>query len=574
MHCRFRVAVVLACFVPAQAAHPLSGLPDVVLNEIMYAPSSPEPEWVELFNRGDEPVNVARWQISDATASRHLLPAGDIMLPAGGYLLLTKDSTALLGMRGPLPCAVVSVPGFPSLNNGGDAVIVLDALGRLVDSIVYRPEWGGNEGGRSLERRDVDQPSMQQDNWGTCASDARGTPGGPNSIVRLSNDLSIVDAFFPAGTTDTLVAVVRNSGKLPVASFDLLVYDDRDLDSIPAFAEELGRWAVSTILLPGNSLRIPCVVGLSSGYHQLIVSADFSADERKSDNHALCATTRAFSPGVILVNEIMAEPASGQSEYVELVNASDRDVDIRGWTMTDLTGASGKVVISPSACVFHPGELLTLAADSSLFVQFPSLASMDRRLVVVVKGKRITLNNDADAVVICDPLGTTIDSVLYSDSWHNPDLADHSGRSLERISAAIRSGDSRNWGTCVDPKGGTPGLRNSISVRATAAAARLSCTPNPFSPDGDGRDDLIVIHYEMPLQTSIINVKIYDVRGRLVRRLASNEPGGAVGNIVWDGRDDNGAVARIGVYIAFLEAVTSTGTVESAKGVLVLARRL
>ena len=78
----------------------------------------------------------------------------------------------------------------------------------------------------------------------------------------------------------------------------------------------------------------------------------------------------------------------------------------------------------------------------------------------------------------------------------------------------------------------------------------------------------------MPIQTSIINLKIYDIRGRLVRRLASNEPGGPAGNIIWDGRDDTGAIARIGIYIALLEAVNSNGALESAKGVLVLARRL
>jgi hypothetical protein len=222
----------------------------------------------------------------------------------------------------------------------------------------------------------------------------------------------------------------------------------------------------------------------------------------------------------------------------------------------------------------HPGELLVLAADSTLLQQFPALASMDPRLVVTLRGGRLSLNNDADAVVIHDALDVTIDSLLFSVTWHNPDLSDPGGRSLERISMLAPSNDPRNWNTSVDPSGGTPGMRNSISVASVPVASRLSCAPNPFSPDGDGLDDMVVIHYEMPLQTSIINLKIYDVRGRLIRRLASNEPGGPVGNIIWDGRDETGAVARIGMYIALLEAVNSSGAIESAKGVLVLARRL
>ena len=42
---------------------------DVVLNELMYTPSSGEPEWVELFNKTDSPLNLKKWRIKDLTAS-------------------------------------------------------------------------------------------------------------------------------------------------------------------------------------------------------------------------------------------------------------------------------------------------------------------------------------------------------------------------------------------------------------------------------------------------------------------------------------------------------------------------
>jgi hypothetical protein len=574
MHRQFAFDLLLAILAAPQALSTSFDSSSVVVNEIMYAPSAPEPEWVELLNRGKEPVNVGRWQISDATESKHLLPAGDIIVPPGGYLLLTKDSTVLQAVHGALPCAVVSVPGFPSLNNSGDAVVLADVQGHTMDSVVYRPEWGGSEGGRSLERRDADLLSMEPGNWGTCTHGDRSTPGRPNSIIRCSYDLSVVTAFFPAGVADTIIVIIRNSGKLPVNRFALLVYDDVNFDSIPAPGEQVGRLAIDGTLLPGDSLRMPLQVALSSGVHQLIAVADLPEDGRKSDNQARCTAMCAFARGSLLVNEIMADPGSGKSEYVELVNATDGGVDLKGWEVTDLSGSAGKILISGSTRVLHPGEFLVLAADSTLLDQFRVLANADQRLVAILHGRRLTLNNDADAVVVCDPLGVTIDSVRYSASWHNPDLSDHQGRSLERISTKVASNDPRNWGTCVDPAGGTPGMKNSISVGHLPVGARLSCAPNPFSPDADGIDDVIVIHYEMPLQTSIINVKIYDVRGRLIRRLASNEPGGPAGNIIWDGRDDSGAVARIGVYIAFLEAVTGAGAIESAKGILVLARKL
>ncbi len=553
---------------------PQSGALNVVVNEIMYAPSSPEPEWIEILNHGNEPVNLKKWQIADATASRHFLPAVDIIVPAGGYLLLTRDSTALHEARGVLPCAVMSVPGFPSLNNGGDALVLFDAQERTVDSLVYRPEWGGSNGGCSLERRDADAPSTAQTTWGTCASGAGATPGFPNSILRLSYDLSVAAAFLPAGPVDTLVALVRNPGKMPAGGYALMVYDDRDFDSLAAPGELAGRSVPEEPLLPGDSLRLSFALVLPPGFHQLIAVADFPADERAADNHALCTAMRAYARGAVLVNEIMADPGTGRSEYVELLNNADGDVDLKGWGVTDLAGSGGKVLIAAAARVMHPGECLVLAADSALVRQFPPLVNVDQRLVAILGAGRLNLNNDGDAVVIRDALGVTIDSVMYSAAWHNPDLSDPSGRSLERISSRISSNDPRNWGTSVDAAGGTPCVRNSISVGFSLAASRLSCAPNPFSPDGDGIDDVVVIHYEMPVQTSIINLKIYDIRGRLIRRLANNEPGGPAGSIIWDGRDERGAVARIGVYIALLEAVNSAGALESARGLLVLARSL
>jgi hypothetical protein len=545
-----------------------------VINEIMYAPSSPEPEWIELLNRGTEPVNLKKWQVSDATATRHFLPAGDIVLAPGGFLLLTKDSALLCDARGVMSGSVIGVPGFPSLNNNGDAVVLFDAEGRMADSLVYRPEWGGGEGGRSLERRDADALSSASDNWGTCTLSAGATPGQPNSIVRCLYDLSIAAVFPPWRNSDTVLATVRNIGKLPAGGYAVLVYDDADRDSIAQPGELVGRSDPQTILPPGDSVHLPYRISLSSGSHQLILVVQFPADQRSADNQVFCMAIRPFTRGVLLVNEIMAEPDSGRSEYLELVNVSDGDVDLEGWTVTDLAGRAGEVLISASARLIHPREFLVLVMDPALFSEFPALKNVDPRLVLLPHRGRLALNNDGDVVALHDPLGVTVDSVLYSVSWHNPDLSDPAGRSLERISADVPTNDSRNWGTCVDPSGGTPGMRNSIGVGLPPAASRLSCAPNPFSPDGDGFDDVTVIHYEMPLKTSIINVKIFDIRGRLIRRLASNEPGGLAGNIIWDGRDETGGIARIGIYLVLLEAINGSGARDSARGVLVLARRL
>jgi hypothetical protein len=39
---------------------------DIVINEIMYAPDSPQPEWIEIFNRSNKTIDLKNYQIADA----------------------------------------------------------------------------------------------------------------------------------------------------------------------------------------------------------------------------------------------------------------------------------------------------------------------------------------------------------------------------------------------------------------------------------------------------------------------------------------------------------------------------
>jgi len=47
---------------------------------------------------------------------------------------------------------------------------------------------------------------------------------------------------------------------------------------------------------------------------------------------------------------------------------------------------------------------------------------------------------------------------------------------------------------------------------------------------------------------------IYDVKGRKVKTLLSDVPA-FDGQVEWDGRDDDGILAPVGIYIVYLEVV-------------------
>jgi len=68
--------------------------------------------------------------------------------------------------------------------------------------------------------------------------------------------------------------------------------------------------------------------------------------------------------------------------------------------------------------------------------------------------------------------------------------------------------------------------------------------PNPFNPS-------TTIQYDVPKGESStpVDVSIYDMRGRLVRRLVNEERTPGRHQIHWDGRDDQGQRVSSGVYL-------------------------
>jgi hypothetical protein len=77
--------------------------------------------------------------------------------------------------------------------------------------------------------------------------------------------------------------------------------------------------------------------------------------------------------------------------------------------------------------------------------------------------------------------------------------------------------------------------------------ALLGNTPNPFNP-------VTTIRFTVPTGPNRpYSLRVYDVRGRLVRELASGQIGGGLHEVRWDGRDTRGETASSGVYLYRLQ---------------------
>jgi len=107
---------------------------------------------------------------------------------------------------------------------------------------------------------------------------------------------------------------------------------------------------------------------------------------------------------------------------------------------------------------------------------------------------------------------------------------------------------------------------------------RIEVTNSPFFPYGDidGGPGGAKIKYNVPA-SSRITLRIFDVRGRLVRVLIDQEmdPDGE-GFATWDGTDDSGStILPIGIYICHIEALNEdTGHVTVGTDTVVIGRKL
>jgi hypothetical protein len=120
-------------------------------------------EWVELFNRGDETVDLSGWSFADAF--QYTIPAGTTIAP-GGYLVVARDPVALAAK---FPTAPI-IGGFTgSLSNSDERIALRDSVGNPADEVHYFDggRWSeyADGGGVTLELRDPWADNASPEAW-------------------------------------------------------------------------------------------------------------------------------------------------------------------------------------------------------------------------------------------------------------------------------------------------------------------------------------------------------------------------------------------------------------------------
>jgi len=164
--------------------------PEIVINEYLPDPlPGYSEEWIELYNRSSQPVDIKDWKIGDSVSQSVITTDVELILP-GGFVIVCEDLAAFqMTYPDAQGFVIYEIGGWRALNNSGDRIVLLDNFGFVVDSLTYLTTYDGE---RSIERVNPDIPSGNADNWWGSVDTSGATPGRENSTaVEYSDALEV-----------------------------------------------------------------------------------------------------------------------------------------------------------------------------------------------------------------------------------------------------------------------------------------------------------------------------------------------------------------------------------------------
>ncbi|MBF9223671.1 lamin tail domain-containing protein [Hymenobacter ruricola] len=550
---------------------------DLIITEIFadetppVTPNSPPSEFLEIYNRSaTKTISLRGVRLGKGSTATVAVFADTARLAPGQYAVVCGSThTAEFVQPG---VKVYGPTSFPALSNGGDQLILRGADGRTLFEVTYSDAWYRDakkkEGGWSLEMIDPNNFCGGAENWTASVASSGSTPGKINSVRA-----ALADATAPT----LLRAVALNATTVRA-------YFSEKLDSTSAAIA--GRYALAA---PGPAVVRAAPVAPDFRQVDLTLGAALQASRPTTltvqlatdcvgnasgplQSAGLALPEPAVS-GDVVINELLFNPRTGGVRFVELLNRSNKFIDLQGWQFGNLKpDASVDVdVLGTSPLVMAPGQLLAFSTSSSNLLAYYPTSSDAANLVQLSSFPTFP---DESTALLFNAVGIEIDRFAYSKNMHLSLLASQEGVSLERIRAAGLSNGS-NFHSAASAVGyATPGRPNSQAQDAPGGNQELTVEPEVFTPDDDGQQDFATLNYHLDQPGYAATVTVYDALGRLTRRLTRNETLPTNGFVQWDGVDDRGHKAAVGYYILLVELFRpASGEKREYKKTVVLGAR-
>ena len=542
---------------------------DIIMDEIMADPEPvtglPESEYVELYNRTRFPVNLVGWTFEYGSSAK-TFPR--VIIAPYGYLILTKG--IIMNFYGP---CIDLFTSYSTLSNEGTTLVLKNASGKVIHAVKYTPDWYQDalkeNGGWSLEMIDTENPCGCLDNWKASMDAKGGTPGAINSVH--------------ASHPDNVQPYLKRSRIISDSTVEIEFSESMDSLSI----SDANHWQLNqgeytpigiSAVPPGYGfayINLPNPLGKKHIYSLSCKKPPYDCAGNLLDTvrQVRIGLPDSILPGDLVINEILANPETDGEKFIEIFNRSEKILDLQELALglfdsiqnlgTDLKP------VSESGLLSFPGDFYVLTKDPDdilkryycpdpdAFVQMTALPSFDRDHGTVVLARK----ND----------GILIDRVYYSPTMYSDFLTTTDGVSLERLNPELPSEDIANWHSASENCGfATPGYRNSEFLRIDPGMDAVSLSPFVFTPDDDGKDDVLLVKFTLNDPGYLVNITIFDAGGNRIRCLAKNRLLSTEDGIIWDGRNDTNQKSPIGIYILYIELIKPEGKISHLKKTCVL----
>ncbi|MBN2801244.1 MAG: lamin tail domain-containing protein [Deltaproteobacteria bacterium] len=350
------LSLLVACGVQDKAPEPVA----VYLNEL---DAGGDPDWVELYNAGDAPLDLSALALSDGDEPWSL--SG--VIAAGAFAVIDCDG---------------GEAGAPfKLSGDGETLSLHDSLGDVIDAVAFPAAEGGLTWGRIPDGSGAWAPTLPTPGSANAVGGA-GCAGVPAELV--------LNELLSGGETADFVELV-NTGDSCLDLAGLYLSDDADaLDAFPLPALTLEAGAFTVIWADQGEGDDHAPFKLSSGGEDVFLSdadgailatvalpaleADTSwgrlpdgtgAFQRTAPtpgeaNRALAGCSGALSE--VVINELLSSGAT--ADYIELFNGGSACVSLGGAHLSDALDALDAFTF-PEGLALEPGELALVWADDS-----------------------------------------------------------------------------------------------------------------------------------------------------------------------------------------------------------------
>jgi len=543
---------------------------DLVINEIFANPtgssSIPQKEFIEIWNTTNEYILTQGWKYADQTSNYTFFT--DTIKPNQYVILTAKADEALFKPFG----KTIGLSVWPSLNNDKDILTLSDNTGKIIDKVAYNDGWYKDDvkkkGGFSLELIDPKNVCGGTQNWSASNDVAGATPGKQNAVfhAQMSTELpKILSATVIDSVTveiefskpiDSLSAVqlenyLINNG---VGNPKTVIIQSPDFNLVTIhFSAPLARGIENTLIVKNVTDCAGNVISPTANSAKLFIAKKVTVND-------------------ILISELLFNPKAGGVDFVEIFNNTNQVLDLKDLQLANLD-AAGKAAsiknLSGKSSLILPKTYWVISTSTANvkvnylcenpdnFIQLTSLPSFNND-----KGTVVLLTNNLE-----------IDRFDYTEKMHIALLQNADGVSLERVSFSKATNETGNFKSAAASVGfATPTYKNSQEPNGDESFVRLKS--KTFSPDGDNFEDVLNLDYQVTEHASFATVNIYSDKGRLIKRLLKNQTIGTKGTLTWDGFNDNGQKATVGVYVILFNVFDLNGVKKQFRNTCVLAAKL